>query len=156
MVVSLRKELVMELWQGLARLAGGDHKIKFAYGIARNREKLRKYVAAISEATAPLPAFESKRIDLARELCAKKPETNEPIILPDGQYVIQDMARFTSELEKIRKETKQDERDAAVKELLAEDEEIDLYMVPFEMLPESIPPVVLQAILPMVLEPMQD
>jgi hypothetical protein len=156
MLVSMRKESIMELWHGLARLAGGDHKIKFAYGIARNREKLRKVVAAITEATAALPEYEKQRIALALELCAKKPDSHDPIILPDGQYVIQDMARFNSELDVIRKETGQDKRDAEVKELMEEEEAIELYVVPFEMLPESIPPVVLQAILPMVAEPMEE
>lgn len=150
--MQITKKQAMELWKGLTSMAGAEHRVKLSYAIARNRETMRKVVEAIQEATKPIQEYEDARIALVQECCARKPD-GEPIILPDGQNIIPDMASFTKKLTEIKKKTGQDKKEEEVEALLEETEEIQIHQVDFEILPETIRPDVLGQIMLMVREP---
>lgn len=150
----MKKREIMAFWQGLNAVSGqGDQHRRFAYGIARNIGKLRGVIMAMEEAAKMLEEFEEQRLELAQEM-AKKDEDGNPQSLPGGQgVVIGNMIAFNKRLAEIRKETGQDKKDEEIEEMMEADEEVDIYMVPFKLLPEKIGPHMLEAIMPMIEEP---
>jgi len=150
-----RKEIRF-FWEGIQAIITDDLDRKLAYAIARNRSRLRSVVEAIEEASKPVPAFEKKRVELAREM-AQKDGSGNPIMMPDQKsFVVADMVTFNEKLETIRKSTKQTARDKQVEKFMEEKEEVDIYQVPFELFPDTIRPDIMEALLPMVEEEEKD
>jgi len=146
---------IREMWNGLQTITTDEVPRKFAYAIARNRSKLRKIVEDIIETTKPLDEFEEKRIALAKKMAKKDPD-GEPIMLPNNQgYFVPDLGKFNRELEKVKEETGQDKRDTEVETLLKSKEEIELYVIPFEMMPETFRSDIMEALLPMLDTPLE-
>ena len=153
MKVTMTKREIRTFFIALQTLAPADAPRKFAYVVAHNRKTVRKVHDALVEATKPLPDFEEQRVALARSMAKKDPD-GEPIMLPNNQgYFVPDMGKFEEALKAIKKSTGQDKVDAETEELFNEEQEIDVYMVAFEYLPEKIRPDLLEAVLIMVHEP---
>jgi hypothetical protein len=151
--VSLKKREIQAFWNGLQSMSQGEQHRRFAYGVARNIAKLRSVIETLVEATKPIEEYDERRIALAREM-ARKDEKGEPIQLPGNQgIVISDPALFNEKIKVLKEETGQDKRDKEVEELMESTEEIDVYMVDFDLIPEKIRSDLLEAIMPMIREP---
>jgi len=152
----MTRKKIRFFWEGIQAIITDDLDRKLAYAIARNRSRLRSVVEAIEEASKPVPAFEKKRVELAREM-AQKDGSGNPIMMPDQKsFVVADMVTFNEKLETIRKSTKQTARDKQVEKFMEEKEEVDIYQVPFELFPDTIRPDIMEALLPMVEEEEKD
>lgn len=151
---TMKNREIMMFWQGLITMSGqGDQHRRFAYAIARNIGKLESIVRALEESMKPLDEFEKKRRELAQAF-SKKDEQGNPVSLPNNQgVVIADMLGFNASLEEVRKSTGQDKRDEEVEEMMLAEEEVDVYTVPYSMIPEQIRPDLLKKLMPMFEDP---
>lgn len=142
---------IRNFWDGLQMLSqAGEHPVKFAYAISRNRAKLRRIIESLNESMKPVEGFDEKRIELAKEM-AKKDDKGDPILMADQKsYLVPDMAAFDRKLEELKRSMEQDKREKDIEKLLDMKEELDVYMIPFATLPEKMRPDILEAILPMV------
>jgi hypothetical protein len=150
--VEITKQQVLDLWNALTAIAADNFKTKLSYAMARNRDRIKPIIQAVEEASKPIEGFREARLKLMEEMCARKPD-GEPIVLPNGDYAINERGKFEIELDKIKKKTGQDKKDEELAALLKEKEDVRLYMVDFEALPENIRPDVMGAMLVMVKEP---
>ena len=143
--------------QGVSDLPGA----KWAYGIAKNVEKLRTEIEALQKAFTPSKEFSEyndKRIELAQKYAIK--EDGKPRTVKIGnteEYLIGDKDKFNKELSKLQKEYKKnlDDRKKQVddfNEILEEKVEIDLYMINPDYIPEGITPAQMSAIMPIISE----
>lgn len=156
MSVTMTKREVRSFFTALQALANADYSVKFAYAVARNRKSSRKIFDSIQEVVKPDEKFDKERVEIAKGMAKKDPEGN-PIMLPNNQgYFVPDLPGFEERIVALKKETGQDKRDEEVEELLDEEENIEVYMVAFENLPETIRPDLLEAIMPMVKEPVEE
>lgn len=150
----MKKKEIMAFWQGLTEISKqGDHPRQFAYAIARNMGKLRDIVAALEDACKPIDVFEKQRVALA-EAMSKKDADGNPVSLPNNQgVVIANMLAFNKALEDLRETTGQAERDKEIEEMMSTEERVDVYMVPYKLVPEMVRPDILEALMPMIEEP---
>ena len=154
---TMKKKDIRDFYGGLNAISNqGEQHRRFAYAIARNLAKTRGIMVALEEATKPVDGFDEKRIELAKEM-SQKDDNGNPVELPGGLGLrIADMAAFNRKLEALREETGQKKKDEEIKELYEEEEEVDIYMVDYDLLPEKINPGVLSLLMPMVREPSDD
>jgi len=145
------------MWNGLQDISQrGDYHRRFAYAIARNVGKLRPVIETLVEATKQVEEFEKVFAALSREM-AKKDSKGEPIRVPGNQgFLLDDPTSFHERVKVLKVETGQDKRDKEIEELMVETEEIDIYMVSFDLIPEKINPTILDAIMAMITEPTEE
>ena len=153
MKVTMKKKDIQDFWRGLNVVAQGDHNRLFAYAIGRNLQKLRPIIRLLEVETKPLESFERSSMALAR-LMAKRDEKGNPVQIPGNVgLAIDDPPAFQEKLEAIRESTGQKKRDEEVAQLLESEEEIDIYMIDFERVPETMKGAVFETLMPMIREP---
>ena len=156
----MTKQKVLNLWGGLqavSELPGA----KWAYGVARNIEKLRSEVEALQKAytaSEEFVAYENQRIELAQKYSIKKKGVPQTVkVGQTTEYLIADQDKFNQELIKLQKKYKKaiDERQKQIddfNEILKEEVEIDLYKIFSDYIPEGITPAQLSVIMPVISE----
>jgi len=149
----IKKKEIQSFWRGLNAVSQGEHHRMFAYAVGRNLQKLRPIVRLLEDETRPLEEFEKKSLELARAM-AKKDESGEPVQLPGNiGLAIADPPAFNAAIKNLRESTGQDKRDEEIKELLESEEEVDIYQIDFDKVPETMKGAVLEALMPMIREP---
>ena len=140
----MTKSEVLQLYNNLNQL-GKLSGVKFSYAVARNLALLKPEVEAINKTLEPSKEFlewDKERVALAQEY-SKKDEKGEPVIV-GNRYVMENEKTFNKELEKKQKNHKSaiDAREKQIEEymkLLEEKtDEIKLYKIKLEHIPESI------------------
>ena len=140
----MTKSEVLQLYNNLNQL-GKLSGVKFSYAVARNLALLKPEVEAINKTLEPSKEFlewDKERVALAQEY-SKKDEKGEPVIV-GNRYVMENEKTFNKELEKKQKNHKSaiDAREKQIEEymkLLEEkSEEIKLFKVKLEHIPEAI------------------
>src|SRR3990167_6316664 len=140
----MTKSEVLQLYNNLNQL-GKLSGVKFSYAVARNLALLKPEVEAINKTLEPSKEFlewDKERVALAQEY-SKKDEKDKPVIV-GNRYVMENEKTFNKELEKKQKNHKSaiDAREKQIEEymkLLEEKtDEIKLYKIKLEHIPESI------------------
>ena len=140
----MTKSEVLQLYNNLNQL-GKLSGVKFSYAVARNLALLKPEVEAINKTLEPSKEFlewDKERVALAQEY-SKKDEKDKPIV-EGNRYVMENEKTFNKELEKKQKNHKSaiDAREKQIEEymkLLEEKtDEIKLYKIKLEHIPESI------------------
>ena len=104
MKVTMTRQEMLELWQGLPGLANLKG-FKLGYAVARTKAKLKVEIEAFEEALKPDAAFteyEKKRLELCRKY-AMKDERGEPLV-QGNQFVFQDRTEFEAQVEPLNEE----------------------------------------------------
>lgn len=159
--IKMTKQEAVDLNNGL-HVVGGLSGVKFAYAVARNIEALKPEMKAFrkaSEWSEAVVAYDEEREELAKKH-ADKDQRNKPMTYRNpgenrDRFVIKDVDVFEKELEKLKKKhapalEEKEKQDEAVRELLKEDVEINVYEIFEEDLPENITGQQLSGILPVV------
>ena len=97
--VSMTKQELLELWQGLPALAN-LRGFKLGYAVARTKAKLRHEIEALDEALKPdkdFQAYEEKRLQLCRKYAQKDAQGN-PIIQGDQFMFGENRGGFDAEM----------------------------------------------------------
>jgi len=131
-------------------------KIKLAYAIGKNQDKISgiiKGIGKMSQRTPEFQAYDSERVKLA-ERWADKDEKRAPVI--EGKsYKISDMVGFNDALESLRKKHKKamvdaEKQDKEILEYLETEEAVEIHKVRLSEFPEEIHTSVLKAMGPMI------
>jgi len=155
----LKRRDIVSLFNALTEMGqpGNSYKKMFSYAVARNLGRLNSVHDAIAKSSAPEEAFVKGRSELLRQH-AVVDDAGVPLEIPGmpGRVQVRDMEAFNTAVEQLRKDTGQDKKDQEIDELLEGTEEVDVYMVDFDHVPEPINPALFVAIEPMVREPVED
>ena len=156
---TLKRRDIVSLFNALTEMGqpGNSYKKMFSYAVARNLGRLNSVYDAIKTSSAPEEAFTQGRAKLLRQH-AVVDDAGVPLEIPGmpGRVQVRDMEAFNAAVEQLREETGQDKKDQEIDELLEGTEEVDVYMVDFDYVPEPINPALFVAIEPMVREPVED
>lgn len=159
--MKIKNEKILELYVGLSEVSHLPGA-KFAYAVTRNLNKIKSEITAIQKADTPsekFVKFDEARVALAASL-AKKDEKGNPLKeIVDGvnRFVIEDMDNFEKAFDKLKVEHAQAIKDrekqiSDFKEIMEQEVEVDLYMIPPEYLPDGINSKQLAKIMPIVKE----
>ena len=155
----LKRRDIVSMFNALTEMGqpGNSYKKMFSYAVARNLGRLNSVYEAITKASAPEEDFRQGRAQLLREHAVTDDAGNplEVAGMP-GRIQVRDMEAFNAAVDQLRKDTGQDKKDEEIDALLDSTEEIDVYMVDFDHVPEPINPALFVAIDPMVREPVED
>lgn len=118
--------------------------VKFAYGISKNKEKIKSETKSLQEASRQsekYSEFENKRLKLCRKY-SKKDNNYNPIIENDN-FVLINQDDFDEEFKILKEEYKDTikERETQIEEyekLLGEEIKIDFYKIEMEDIPADI------------------
>lgn len=154
--MKITKKDLGDLYQGLLsvdNLTG----VKFSYAVARNLSMLKDEMESLKKAISMSKEFaeyEFKRVELAED-CAVL-ENGKPKVV-NGEYEIRDEEFFKTSLSKLQETYKEaiDGRKkqlSELRELLKEEIEVDLYMIPQDIVPEAINTKQMADILPIIKE----
>ena len=156
---NLKRRDIVSLFNALKEMGqrGNSYKKMFSYAVARNLGRLNAVNEAIATQSQPEEEFTKGRAELLREH-ARMDDDGNPLEVPGmpGRVQVRDMQAFNAAVEELRNKTGQDKKDEEIEELLEGEEQIDVYMVDFEYVPEPINPALFAAIEPMVREPVED
>ena len=123
---------------------------QFAYGLAKNKARLKEDIEAIAEAEKIGVEFDNERIAICEKYATKdadgKPvtENNAYVGLNDNQLFLGEMNDLHKKYEPMIKETN---------ELMNKKVGIEFYMIPFESVPEEIAGTDMEILMPMIAEP---
>jgi hypothetical protein len=128
----------------------------FSYALSRTAAYIKPVADAIIEMEKPSPEFlefDKKRMDLAT-ICARKDEAGIPI-LQNGHFQIENLPHFEKELSLLRTEYEfpvslWEKQRVEVQAKLEEEEEIEIYKVDFDLLPNPCPLNIMEALEPML------
>lgn len=154
--MKITKKGLGDLYQGLLSVSNLTG-VKFSYAVARNLSMLKDEMESLKKAISMSKEFaeyEFKRVELA-ESCAVI-EDGKPKVV-NGEYEIKDEDFFKTELSKLQEAYKEaiDGRNkqlSELRELLKEEIEVDLYMIPQDIVPEAINTKQMADILPVIKE----
>lgn len=154
--MKITKKDLGDLYQGLLsvdNLTG----VKFSYAVARNLSMLKSEMESLKKAISMSKEFaeyEFKRVELAESFAVV--ENGKPKVV-NGEYEIKDEEAFKVKFELLQHSYKEaiDGRKkqlSKLRELLKEEIEIDLYMIPQDIVPEAINTKQMADILPVIKE----
>ncbi len=171
MQTKMTKEEVINFAVHVDRVNG--HKgAKFNYALCVNQEEANKIKRAVEKINKPADDFmkyEKARLDLCSEM-AEKGDDNKPktrvVPVPGGgmrsEFVgLDDNPEFKQRMEELLKKhdaaiEARKAQTAEVEELLQEEAEIDLHMVRFEDVPETLTREHMNPLMPMILPPEEE
>ena len=145
----MKKEDLFNMLNAINKL-GNVKGVKFAYALAKNKNKLMTECKIIEEAMEKLPPalekenkeYQKKRIDLNKKHARKK-DDGQPMII-SGRYIIEDQDKFDKEYAKLEKEYKkiidkqQELRETNEKLLKEESEDLKFHHIKLADVPEDI------------------
>lgn len=151
--------------------ANGDNEVgnrqKYFYAVNKNLNKIENEIKIIEKLKEPTSKFKEFLQDKETRLKqhAKKDESGKEIIinetLPNGQtvqrYDVEDMGKWDKEMDDLRETyseaiKEQEDIQDKLNELLLEEVEIELYMIPLSYVLDDISGEVQRKILPIILE----
>jgi len=132
MKVTLQKVLMAHL--AIRAIEKEKASNRFAYGIAKNKAKMRADIAGIEAAETEITELEEKRLDYCLKHCTKDKD-GKPLS-ENGEFVGIDKTDpeiivFVAELKKLQ---------VAHADLLKSETEIDFHMIDFKDVPDQITP----------------
>ena len=130
---------------------------KFAYAIAKNRKRIMPEVEALQDARKPLKEFDTKRIELCKEMCDKD-ENGKPITetteVPGGHSVmykgIAGNPEFDAKHEELKKPYATQFKE--IEELEKKEVECDFHQISLSQFPKEITSAVVMALMPLIRE----
>lgn len=120
----------------------------FAYGINKNKAKMKPDIEGIVVMEAPIHEAEKKRAAYCEKSCTKDDKGNAIVVDGNYQGVNVETEEYKSIMADLQREITEQE-----KRLSETTTEIDFHMIPFEELPGAITPVELENLSIMINEP---
>lgn len=122
---------------------------KFAYGIVKNKSKIKEEVVALDEAMKSLTEYNDDRMILCKKF-AEKDKDGKPVE-ENGRFKgLENNIKFKKGMDGLAEKHKKplDE----VKNLLLEDIEIDFHKMNIDVFPNEIMPLQIEALMPLIEE----
>lgn len=156
MKVTLRKQEILDLDEGLRGLGRIKGDIRFNYGVAKNKRLVKTEIETLEELSKPTDDFvkyEKDRISLVEKLAAKD-EGGAPKIVkipqarPDGQVIYtsrydvdENDPKFKAEIKKLKTKYKaaiegQKKHEEEFEGILKTEVEVELHLIPLSIVPE--------------------
>jgi len=153
--MKVTKRELIKIWNTLEGLTGTDYGRKFSYGIVRNKKILRDEVESLKEAQTPskkYQEYEAERITICAEL-ADKDENGSPL-QKNNQFVftneenIKELNKRMKPLLEKNKDVLEDfhKKELEFEDILAEEVELDVYLMDLDVFPEEIDPGILEVL----------
>jgi hypothetical protein len=154
--MKLKKKDILKAWRAMEILSNRDDiSRKFAYCIVRNKKLLndeREALLAATEPSGKYKEFEKKRIETCMKHCDKN-EKGEPVINEKNQFVAtgENNEQMHTALDVLTTEYKEaidgfNTQNDEINKLLEEEIEFTPYQVDLESFPDTLSPVILEAI----------
>lgn len=150
--MKMTKREVGDFWLALNHRSLGELKgVKFSYGVAKNKIKIRGEINALDKAKEDIESitkdYDEARIDILKEF-ADKDENGNPETFIDARRVVQfkiveNRSKVEEKVEELQKEhkesiDKQEKEKDIFNGILKEEVEVDVYMISIEDIPEDI------------------